>query len=194
LVAPVYVVTDVEVDGPVPGENSMLSFASVAVDHAGRPLDDFEANLSPLDNARSDPDTMAWFASHPEVLDWATSDPRAPSDAVEGFVAWVRRLPGEPVFVAHPLLMDAPWIDHYLRRFAGIRLHRGPWQGERLFHGGGLCLRSFVSGRLGVPLADCDPATYPAEWLGHVRHTHRAIDDASGYAYLLCYAMARTLP
>lgn len=28
---PVYIVTDVECDGPTPGLNSMLSFASVAV-------------------------------------------------------------------------------------------------------------------------------------------------------------------
>lgn len=165
----------------------MLSFASVAVDHAGRILDEFEANISPLDGARADPDTMAWFASHPEVLDWATRDPRAPSDAMAGFGAWVRGLPGEPVFAAHPLLMDAPWIDH-------CRLPEGPWRGDRLFHGSGLCLRSFVSGRLGLPLCQCDPATYPAEWLGDVPHTHKAIDDAAGYAYLLRHAMASAAP
>ncbi|MCC6468352.1 MAG: hypothetical protein IT563_08520 [Alphaproteobacteria bacterium] len=31
----VYLVTDIETDGPEPGRNSMLSFASVAVDQAG---------------------------------------------------------------------------------------------------------------------------------------------------------------
>ena len=32
---PVYIVTDIEADGPTPGKNSMLSFASVAVTGAG---------------------------------------------------------------------------------------------------------------------------------------------------------------
>ncbi len=32
---PVFVVTDIEVDGPWPGPNSMRSFASVAVTAAG---------------------------------------------------------------------------------------------------------------------------------------------------------------
>jgi hypothetical protein len=193
-VNPVYVVTDVEVDGPTPGENSMLSFASVAVDAGGRQVGAFSATLSPLENARPDPDTMAWFNRNPAALAAATRDPRPPSEVVAGYVAWVRGLAGEAVFVAHPLLMDAPWIDHYLRRFAGIRLLKGPWKGERLFHAGALCLRSFVAGRLGLPLWRCDPEIYPAEWMGHVPHTHDAVDDATGYAHLLAYAMARAAP
>ncbi len=31
----IYVSTDVEADGPIPGPHSLLSFASVAVDQAG---------------------------------------------------------------------------------------------------------------------------------------------------------------
>ena len=187
----IYVVTDVEVDGPVPGENSMLSFASVTVDHGGRILDTFEAVLDPLEGAASDSATMAWFESQPQALAAATENPSPPGDVISRFVQWVRTLPGEPVFAAHPLMMDAPWLDHYLRRFAGIRLLKGPWTGDRLFYEGGFCLRSFASGRLGWPLRKCAPENYPPEWLGNVRHTHRAIDDATGYAHLLGYLMTK---
>lgn len=54
-----YVVTDIETDGPQPGHNSMLSFASVATDATGKILNQFEACLNPLDGAVSDPNTLA---------------------------------------------------------------------------------------------------------------------------------------
>ncbi len=189
---PVYVVTDIEVDGPTPGENSMLSFASVAVDANGKEVDEFQAVLGPLDKANSDPRTMAWFESQPEALAAATRDPQPAADVIAGFIDWVLSLPGDPVFVAHPISFDGLWMDYYLRRFADIRLVKGPWRGKRLFHAGGLCLRSFAAGKLGWPIWDCHPGRYPTEWLGNHEHSHRAIDDARGYANLLITLLGHT--
>ena len=188
-VEPVYVVTDVEVDGATPGENSMLSFASVAVNAKGEEADSFQAVLNTLDGATPDPLTMAWFQSQPEALAAATHSPEPPREVVARFVHWVQGLPGDAIFVAHPLAMDGPWMDFYLRRFAGIRLLKGPWTGERLFYAGGLCLRSFAAGKLNWPLWECSPENYPPEWLGHCSHTHKAIDDARAYARLLAFLM-----
>ena len=42
-----------------------------------------------------------------------------------------------------------------------------------------------LAARTGQDFADCRPKTLPREWLGHHEHTHRAIDDARGYAHLL---------
>ena len=186
---PAYVVTDVEVDGPVPGENSMLSFASVAVDSQGQVLDEFAAVLSLLENAVPDPETMAWFQTVPEAFAAATENPRPPADVMQQYVDWVRSLKGDPIFAAHPLAMDGSWIDYYLRHFTGIRLLKGPWAGERLFYSGGFCLRSYAAGVLRRPLWTCNPEDYPAEVLGGHQHSHRAIDDARGYAHLLSYLL-----
>ena len=41
----IYVVTDIEVDGPVPGKNSMMSLASVAIGEEGNIESEFEAVL-----------------------------------------------------------------------------------------------------------------------------------------------------
>lgn len=87
---PCYVVTDVEVDGPIPGQNSMLSFASVAIDAHGAAVNDFEATLTPLDDGAADPDTMSWFRAHPEALAAATTDPKPAADVMHRYVAWVR--------------------------------------------------------------------------------------------------------
>ena len=167
----------------------MLSFASAAIDANGDPVNDFEATLAPLDDCVADPGTMDWFRAHPEALAAATEDPQQAAEASDRYVTWVRSLPGQPIFVSHPLAMDAPWIAYYLMRFADIRLLKGPWEGERLFYHGCLCLRSYAAGKLGWPLWECEAKNYEPAWLGHEPHSHRAIDDARGYAHLLAYLM-----
>jgi len=62
---PIYVVTDVEVDGPIPGDNSMLSLGSVVVGEDGRILDEFSVSIKPLRDAVADPATIEWFQKFP---------------------------------------------------------------------------------------------------------------------------------
>jgi hypothetical protein len=180
-----YVVTDIETDGPEPGKNSMRSFASVAVDQAGAVPDQFEGCLLPLDGAKADAGTLAWLRSQPNVWADLHRDPKPPSEVISAYIAWLRALPLQAVFVANPLLFDALWIDWYLRKFAGLRLLCGPYGGERLFIGGGLDLPSLVMGVLGWEFDKCQRSHYPKEWFGGHAHTHRAIDDALGYAHVL---------
>jgi hypothetical protein len=107
----VYVVTDIEVDGPWPGANSMRSFASVAVTANAEECGTFEAVLEPLPGAAPNPNAYAWFQTEPEAWAAATTDPR--------------------------------------------------------------------------PVPEVMAQTLPPDWLGHIEHTHRAIEDARGYAHLL---------
>ncbi len=191
---PLYVVTDIEVDGPNPGENSMLSFASVAVDSDCKEFDEFQAVLEPLDGAKSDPVTMAWFRSQPEALAAATHNPKPAAEVISRYINWVRGLPGDPIFVAHPLAFDGICIDYYLRIFSDIRILKGPWVGERLFFSGGLCLQSFAAGKLGWPIWECRADNFPTEWFGENPHNHVAIDDARGNANLLINLMSGIPP
>lgn len=188
----IYVVTDIEADGPRPGENSMISFASVAVTPDGKEAGVFEAVLAPLAGARPDPDTLAWFHTQPEAWAAATTDPRPPSDVVAEYVAWVRGLGPSRTFAAFPVAFDGMWIDHYLRRFSAHALIEGPYAEDPLFHGPGLCLKSYAAALTGQTFAECKPKTLPPEWLGHHEHTHKAIDDARGYAHLLGVLMAKS--
>lgn len=186
-----YVVTDCEFDGPTPGRNSMLSFGSVAVSASGGILGEFEAVLEPLDGGERDPGTMAFWNRHPEAWAAATNDPE-PAAAVMGrFVDWVKSFEGMPVFAAHPVSLDGLWFDFYLRRFTQRPLLEGPWISDRLFRHAPLCLMSMVAGATGRSQWECDVPNYPAEWLGDVEHTHRAIDDARGYANLLRFLIQK---
>jgi hypothetical protein len=186
-----YAVTDCEFDGPLPGTHSMLSFGSVAVSSTGESLGEFEAVLETLDGAARDPATTAFWQAHPDAWRAATDNAEPAAAVMERFVAWLRSFPGEPIFAAHPVALDAPWFDHYLRRFTGRPLFEGPWVADRLFRHAPLCIMSMVAGKTGRDPWTCDVHAYPPAWLGSVEHTHRAIDDARGYANLLRFLIQR---
>jgi hypothetical protein len=188
----VYIVTDIEVDGPWPGPNSMRSFASVAVTHSGAILGEFEAVLEPLPGAAPDPDTYAWFQTQSGAWAAATTGPEPAGQVMGDFGAWVRTLATPRIFAAHPIAFDGPWIDYYLRRFTNYGLTQGPYESDVLFTGGGMCIRSYAAAITGRPVTEVSSRTLPAEWFGDVEHTHRAIDDARGYANLLIHLLRRS--
>jgi hypothetical protein len=187
-----YLVTDIECSGFRPGRHSMLSFATVAVTGSGEEHGRFEAVLAELPGAGWDPGTRAWFENdEPAALAAATTDPRDPAEVMEGFVTFVRELPGPRVFVARPVAFDGLWIDHYLRAYTEHQLLEGPYAPDPLFHDT-LCLGSYAAAVLGQSVPAVSPTTFPADWLGDVPHTHRAIDDAVGYAHLLAELFRRS--
>jgi len=183
----VYIVTDGEFDGPVPGINSMLSFASVAVTAKGENLGEFEAVLEPIIGGAQATETMDFWQTIPEAYAAAIENPRPIVEVMTNFVTWVQSFKRDCLFVSHPLGLDGLWFDYYLRHYAKSSLYEGPWRANRLFNGAPLCLTSFAAGKLSqLPEEDCN---YPQEWLGNQKHTHRAIDDARGYASLLAYLL-----
>ena len=187
-----YVVTDIEATGFRPGRHSMISFASVAVTGDGTELGRFEAVLAELPAAEWEPGTRAWFENdEPAALQAAITDPRDPASVMNEFVAFVSALPGPRVFTAHPVAFDGSWIDHYLRLFTDRQLLDGMYHPDPLFHDS-LCLRSYGAGVTGRYVGDVGPTTLPSEWFGEVPHTHRAIDDAAGYAHLLVELVRRS--
>jgi len=178
-------VTDVELDGPWPGINSMRSFASVAVTADGVEHGRFEAVLEPLPGTAPDAATMAWFDTQPGAWEAATRDPEPVVQVMERYVSWLQDLPWPRMFAAFPLALDGIWMDHYLRRFTPYGIRQGHHEEDRLFVGGGLCLRSYAAAVTGESAGIVDVDTLPSAWFGEVEHTHRAIDDTVGYANLL---------
>jgi DNA polymerase III epsilon subunit-like protein len=187
-----YVVTDIEATGFSPGRHSMISFASVAVTGDGAELGRFEAVLAELPGGAWDAGTRGWFENDvPEALAAATTDPRDPATVMSDFVGFVLGLPGPRIFAAHPVAFDGSWIDHYLRLFTDHQLLDGLYAPDPLFHDS-LCLRSYGAAVTGRCVRDVAPTSLPAAWFGDVPHTHRAIDDAVGYAHLLTELFRRS--
>jgi hypothetical protein len=180
-----YFVTDIEADGPSPFVNSMLSFATVVVRSDGEIMDSFEATLLPLPERRQDSKTMEWWKTQPEAWAHATADAKLAAAEMERFSAWVRSIEGHRAFSARPLLFDGMWIDQYLRHFTPYNIFEVPYWGEMLFDYGALDIGSFTTGALARTVTDTYQTIIPPDWLGERPHTHRAVDDAAGYANLL---------
>lgn len=145
----------------------------------------FEAVLGELPGAAPNEQTLAWFQSVPQAWAAATTDPEPVTEVMSRYVDWVKGLPHLRAFAASPLSFDGGWVDYYLRRFTRYGLHQGPYEEDRLFDGPGLCIRSYAAAVTGRPAAELSAPNLPREWLGDVEHTHKAIDDALGFANLL---------
>jgi hypothetical protein len=118
----VYVSTDVETDGPIPGVHSMLSFGSAAYLADKTLVSTFAANLETLPDAVADPRTMEWWRSQPEAWAACRENPEPPAAVIPQYVAWLKTLPGRPVFVGYPAAFDFMFVYWYLIRFAGVSL------------------------------------------------------------------------
>jgi hypothetical protein len=176
----IYVSTDVETDGPIPGPHSMLSFASAAYTAGKELLGTFEANLQTLPGAEGHPETMAWWKTQPEAWAEHRRDPRDPADAMKDYVRWVKNLPGKPVFVAYPAGFDFLFMYWYMIRFAG----------ESPFSFSALDIKTFAMAALGTGYRDAVKRNMPKHWFDNLPHTHKALDDALGQGALFCNMLA----
>src|SRR6476659_4276642 len=93
----IYVSTDVEADGPIPGPHSMLSFGSVAYLPDKTLVGTFTANLVELPGAAGAPDTMAWWGRNPQAWAACRAEVRDPAEAMTAYRGWLEGLPGRPV-------------------------------------------------------------------------------------------------
>src|SRR5262245_4099310 len=117
--AEIYVSTDVEADGPIPGPHSMLSFASAAFTADKTPVGTFSANLTTLPGATGDPKTMEWWQTQPAAWAACRDNAREPAVVMPEYVRWLKSLPGKPVFVGYPAAYDFLFVYWYLIRFTG---------------------------------------------------------------------------
>lgn len=165
----IYVSTDIETDGPCPGLNSMLSFASVAFARDGKFLGSFTANLFPLQDARADVKTTEWWMKQPEAWKAVTQNQQYAEAALPAYKDWVLALPGKPVFVAYPAGFDFTFIYYYLKRFADAQP----------FGFSAIDMKTYAMAKLGTRYTDSTKRNWPKNWFSpDKKHTHVALDDA----------------
>lgn len=179
----IYISTDVEADGPIPGPHSMLSFGCAAFSAEGELLSTFTANLDLLEGATGHPETMAWWAGEPEAWALTRSNPQPPAAAMANYLAWLKGLPGKPVFVGYPVAYDFLFVYWYLIRFTG----------ESPFSHSALDIKTFAMAMLKLPYRDSTKRHMPKRWFPASPHTHVALDDAIEQGQLFCNMLAEHL-
>jgi hypothetical protein len=168
--AEIYFSTDVETDGPIPGQNSMLSLGSAAFRENGSLISTFSVNLHTLPDAVPDPSTMKWWEGQPEA--WAACrENTVPAEAaMSRFHKWVIATTGKdkPVFVGYPAGFDFLFVYWYLIRFVG----------HSPFSFSAVDIKTYAMALLKKPYRDSTKKAFPREWFGKQPHTHKAVDDA----------------
>jgi DNA polymerase III epsilon subunit-like protein len=159
-----FVIVDVEADGPIPAEYSMVCFGAVLFDDA---LDkSFCGQTRPVSD-HFVPEALA-ISGFSREQHLGFDEPKV---VMEKFDAWLEeQSQGHPVFVSDNLAFDWQFINYYFHRFVG----RNP------FGFSGRRIGDIYSGLM----KDAHRAT---EWKKYrvTRHTHNPVDDARGNAEAL---------
>ena len=180
----IYVSTDVETDGPIPGPNSMLSLGAAAYRADKTLVSTFSVNLETLPGASGNPETMAWWAGRPHQWTECRKEPKGAKEAMTAYVEWVEKLGGTLVFVGYPATFDFLFVYWYMINFVG----RSP------FSFSALDIKSYTMAVLKTPFRGSTKRNMPGKWFqGLPKHTHVALDDAIEQGALFCNILADNL-
>lgn len=179
----IYVSTDIETDGPIPGPHSMLSFGSAAYTADKQLVATFSANLETLPGATGHPVTMAWWETQQQAWAKCRENLQQPEDAMKSYRDWLKSLPGKPVFVGYPAAFDFLFVHWYLHKFAG----------ESPFSFMALDIKSYAMAVLKTRFRETVKNNMPNHWFDDLPHTHVALDDAIEQGALFCNILAENL-
>jgi len=159
-----YIIVDVEADGPIPSEFSMVCFGAVRFSDT---LDrTFYGKTRPI-SERFIPEAMA-VSGFSREQHQTFDDPKV---VMESFAAWlIAESKSRPVFVSDNLAFDWQFINYYFHRFLG----KNPF--------------GFSGRRIGDLYAGLmKDASKSTEWKKYrvTSHTHNPVDDAKGNAEAL---------
>ncbi|MEJ2610313.1 MAG: exonuclease [Candidatus Thiodiazotropha sp.] len=172
----IYVSTDIEANGPIPGPHSMLSFASAAYTADKELLDTFSANLDTLPDSVMHPETKAWWDKNPEAWTVCRESCQSPELAMKAYSQWLKELPGKPVFVGYPAAYDFMFVYWYLIKFTG----------NSPFSHSALDIKSYAMAVLKTDFRETAKRKMPKNWFDNLPHTHIALDDAIEQGALFC--------
>jgi DNA polymerase III alpha subunit (gram-positive type) len=172
----IYVSTDVETDGPIPGPHSMLSFGSAAYLADKTLVSTFTANLETLPGATGHPETMKWWETQADAWVACRQNLQTPEVAMRQYTAWLKELPGKPVFVGYPVVFDYMFVQWYLHKFTG----------SSPFSFSALDIKTYAMALLMSDYSETTKATMPERWFDDLPHTHLALDDAKEQGALFC--------
>lgn len=178
----VYISVDVETDGPIPGQNSMLSIGAAAFLPDRRMLGTFSMNLVKLDGAVAEPETEAWWATQPEAWETCRQDVQDPAHVMVSFILWAQEMTilqgGQPqmnpVFVGYPAGFDFTFVYWYLIKFTG----------HSPFSFSALDIKTYAMAVLGCDYRRVNKGMLARFKEPGLKHTHVAVDDAIEQGFL----------
>lgn len=159
-----FIMVDVETDGPIPGEYSMISVGAIRVQKDLESAPTFSVKLRPISDLWI-PDALA-VSGHTREETLSFDDP---AEAMGRFEAWVKEVGGErPRFISDNNGFDWMFVCWYFHRFLG----RNPF--------------GHSSTNLGSLYKGLEASMYVNfKHLRWTKHTHDPLDDARGNAEVM---------
>lgn len=159
-----YVMVDIESDGPIPGDYSMVCFGAVIV----------EAGLRRTFYGRLKPVSDKWIPGALEVSGFSREDVMAfddPAEVMRRFEAWLsQEIRDRPIFVSDNNGFDWQFINWYFHHFLG----------KNPFGFSSMNLGSLYKGLV-------KETSQNFKHLRKTKHTHNPVDDAMGNAQALLH-------
>lgn len=161
----IWVMVDVETDGPIPGDYSMLSFGAVAFNgyifHSGiiKPISD---------------NFMPEAVQVNKITREMAEQGRDPEEAMLAFRVWLQELGANPLLISDNNGFDAMFIAWYFHHFLG----------ENPFGHSSTNLGSLYKGMV-------KSVRKNFKHLRQTRHTHDPLDDAKGNMEALQYMITQ---
>lgn len=154
-----YIMVDIEADGPVPGDYSMVCFGAIVV----------EPSLSKTFYGRLKPVSEKWVPDALKVSGFSREETLGfedPKAVMERFAGWIEEhSKGRPIFVSDNNGFDWQFINWYFHHFLG----------HNPFGFSSMNLGSFYKGLVRDTFKNF-------KHLRKTRHTHNPVDDAMGNA------------
>ena len=157
-----YIMVDIEADGPIPGDYSMVSFGAIVV----------EPSLSKTFYAKLRPISDKWIPEALKVSSFSREEALTfedPKSVMEDFGRWVIAVSrGRPIFISDNNGFDWQFINWYFHHFIG----------ENPFGHSSTNLGSLYKGIVKDTFTNF-------KHLRKTAHTHNPVDDACGNAEAL---------
>ncbi len=171
----VYISADIEADGPIPGQYSMLAFGlCVAARFDGRSFEPkepsgttFYRELKPAFDA-VDERALEVSGLDRDVLAREGSDPK---QAMQEAAAWVTAEAGDarPVLIGYPVVFDWMFLHWYFVHFVGS---------SPFGFSSALDMKTIYQAKAWVTIDEAGRDDLPPDLRGDRAHTHNALDDA----------------
>ncbi len=157
-----YIMVDIESDGPIPGDYSMICFGAVLV----------EPGLSRSFYGRLKPISEKWIPEALAVSGFSRAETlqfEDPTQTMQAFADWLKaESDGKPMFISDNNGFDWQFVNWYFHHFLG----RNPF--------------GFSSANLGSLYKGLVQDTFKNfKHLRKTKHTHHPVDDAKGNAEAL---------
>jgi DNA polymerase III alpha subunit (gram-positive type) len=172
-----YISVDIEADGPIPGENSMLSLGAVAITRDGEVKSEWYRKMYPIPGASQDPVTMREFwANQPEAWAEVNSNRSDVLTAMNSYKQWLDQLGMQYkcIHAAYPAGFDFTFIRYYMCKFVTPK-----WDFSCLD------MKSFAMVVMNCDYSAVFKGSMPKKWFVENKFPHNALEDARNQAYML---------